>query len=557
MLPTNAQQERKAPRPGGFRLLRYFTVTTLFAFFAVGLALFYLQGKGEAFFAQAQREQGAFLARAQGELARQHADAARRSLMAVHEAGHLNLALLTANQLWESDFGPFVKAAQRVPVDHCQALPTGEADTAQQAARRACFAQLGAALRALPGFKAMDTKAYAAMRASTVFKIKVFDLRGITVYSSEHAQVGEDAAENLGVRHALAGQPASELTHRDRFSAFERVVENRDVISTYVPMRAAGDAMIVGVFEVYSDATPFLNQIKDASHRFAAIAAANEAETARISQAKLEEVSANSDGFLAIVGGLLALLYVSTLLIVRRGQRIIDRQAAAQEQAASREQQWHREKMAALSAMADNVSHEVGNPLAVISGLAEDLAAREPKSEIVAGHSKLILEQTARIAMMTRQIADFAATPGAAAETIDVNARVKAVCDFMGFERPFRQTPIEFVAAPNLPPRSIVPDHLNEVMMNLLHAWAASDAWPPHTRAIRVETARRGDDVHIRIGCDCPPEQARSVIEQIAADSRYDLAHRRLMAMGGQLSAAAAALEITLPPERSDPLPAG
>ena len=545
-------EQAGAARPGGFRLLRYFTLTTLVAFSAVALALYFLQRKEESFFEQVQREQGALLARAQAELAGQHGDAARRSLIAVHEAGHLNLTRVVANLFWESDIEPFVAAAQGIPVAQCRALPAGEPGSAAQAERRACFVEVGRRLRALPAFKALDEKAYAAMRGSTVFKVKVFDLRGVTLYSSEHAQIGEDAGDNLGLRLAAAGQPASELTHRDRFSAFERVVENRDLISTYVPMRSAGGE-IVGVFEIYSDVTPFMEQTKLASQRFAEIAATNEASVARSAESNLEQVIASSDRFLLIVGGLLAALYAASLLIVRRGQRIIDRQTLAQEQAAQREQQWHREKMAALSAMADNVSHEVGNPLAIISGLVEDLAEREPRSELVAGHSKTILDQTDRIAAMMRQIADFAATPGAAAETVDVNARVKAVCDFLGFERAFRTAPIDFRPAQRLPARELVPDHLNEVMMNLLHAWVAGEREPVPCAAIRVETEARGEDVRIRVGCDGDPADMAGTVARVVADARFELARRRVASMGGHLSAAGTAVEITLPPAGTTP----
>ena len=119
------------------------------------------------------------------------------------------------------------------------------------------------------------------------------------------------------------------------------------------------------------------------------------------------------------MGGLLALLYGVSLLIVRHGQRIIDAQRVAQQQAAQRERLWHREKMAALATMAANVAHEVGNPLAIVAGVASTLPDTPELQEARAQ----ILAQTQRIAVMTRQISAFASARSEGPEWLDVNAR--------------------------------------------------------------------------------------------------------------------------------------
>ena len=544
---ANASGESGA-RPAGFRLIRYFTLATLIAFAAVGLALYFLQRNEIVFFAQVQRDQGVFLAQAQAELARQHQRAARASLLAVHEASHVTLTRLVSNLLWESDFGPFVQAAQRVPVDHCRKVAAADGAASTPAPQPACFGEIGKQIMALPGFKALDTKAYEAMRASTVFKIKVFDLRGITIYSSEHTQIGEDRVDNLGWRSAVAGLPASELTHRDRFSAFERVVENRDLISTYVPVRAAGSDLLVGVFEIYSDVTPFLGQIQEASKVFGDLTSANEARVGQIAQTNQDKVSTSSDRFLLIVGGLLALLYAAAWLIVRNGQRIIDRQSLAHEHATLREQVWHREKMGALATMSANVSHEVGNPLAIISGLAEGLADRQAKGESVAGSARQILEQTERVARMMRQISDFATARNEQPEWVDVNAMLKSLCDFFAFDRRFRATPIEFRPGDRLPARELVPDHLNEVMMNLLQACVDGDTDPPLRGPIRVETQARDDDVEIRISGKIDDNPSDTTVSRMFTDGRFESVRRRIQDMGGEISSTPTTVIITLPP---------
>src|SRR3546814_8297496 len=70
------------------------------------------------------------------------------------------------------------------------------------------------------------------LRDLSILKIKIYDLNGLTVYSSDPGQIGEDKSGNNGFLAARTGHRASELTHRDTFSAFEQTVEDHDVLSS-------------------------------------------------------------------------------------------------------------------------------------------------------------------------------------------------------------------------------------------------------------------------------------------------------------------------------------
>ena len=97
-------------------------------------------------------------------------------------------------------------------------------------------------------------------RGMSVVKVKIYDLRGKTVFSSDPKQIGEDKSANPGFQAAMVGQPASELSHRDKFSAFEQVIVDRDLLSSYVPIWR-GQQQVHAVFEVYDDVTPLLAQL--------------------------------------------------------------------------------------------------------------------------------------------------------------------------------------------------------------------------------------------------------------------------------------------------------
>lgn len=117
-------------------------------------------------------------------------------------------------------------------------------------------------LRDIPVVSELRQAVITQMRGLSVVKIKVYDLDGHTIFSTQLDQIGEEGSGNAGFQGALRGEIASELTHRDTFSAFEETIEDQDVLSTYIPIyESTSKTAVVGVFELYSNVTPFLNQI--------------------------------------------------------------------------------------------------------------------------------------------------------------------------------------------------------------------------------------------------------------------------------------------------------
>ena len=100
----------------------------------------------------------------------------------------------------------------------------------------------------------------ALMRNTAVIRIKIYNRLGVTIFSSDKAQIGENRLDNLGFRSAMSGTVVSEMTHRSSVDTFEGERAEVDVLATYIPLRAR-DGSIEGVFELYQDVSPFMRQL--------------------------------------------------------------------------------------------------------------------------------------------------------------------------------------------------------------------------------------------------------------------------------------------------------
>ena len=188
-----------------FRLLRYFSIASLLAFVVVTILL--------------------------GLLYRQTAE---RDVIEIEESKNVALSRAFANSLWE-EFVVYIHQTEGLGVEE---------------------------LRTYPRISKLHESVVEQMQGLSVVKVKVYNLDGMTVFSTQSDQIGESAFSNAGFTSAKNGQIASELTHRDTFNTFDGEIEDQDVVGAYIPIqRGAIPGKIEGVLEVYTDVTPMLQQI--------------------------------------------------------------------------------------------------------------------------------------------------------------------------------------------------------------------------------------------------------------------------------------------------------
>ena len=180
------------------------------------------------------------------------------------------------------------------------------------------------------------------VRHTSVAKVKLYRADGTTAYSTDPTEMEESEDGNKGFQAAIRGEVESEIEFEDEINTFDKVVNDRNTVSSYIPIFDSDDhKRVVAVFEIYDDITELLAQLRGAEIRTG-----------------------------MFVSSLFLLIYVCLVMMVVRSERAARRHyenglrladAAARADAAS----------TAKSEFLANMSHELRTPLNAIVGFSE------------------------------------------------------------------------------------------------------------------------------------------------------------------------------------------
>ena len=135
------------------------------------------------------------------------------------------------------------------------------------------------------------------MRGTALVKVKIYNRLGVTIFSTDPAQIGESGLDRPGFKAALGGLVSSDLSHRKHLDSFDGARSEIDLLASHVPLASDGKA-VDGVLALYQDVTPFMAAFR----RMLWIVT-------------------------GVVAAVFATLYLAQLLVVRRAQGILHDQA--------------------------------------------------------------------------------------------------------------------------------------------------------------------------------------------------------------------------------------
>lgn len=187
----------------------------------------------------------------------------------------------------------------------------------------------------------------------------------------------------------------------------------------------------------------------------------------------------------------------------------------------ARQRYFYQEKMAAVGALAAGVAHEIGNPIAAMSGVLQEMAD-EQNARVDASCPRdyrldTLQTQIRRLSAIIREISGFASPQSAERDLLDLNGLIRTDARLMSYDKRMHQVDLQINLDNQLPAIYGVADQLTQVIMNLLiNAADALEPMEDRERAIIVSSKVCGGNVCFAVadnGCGMSKDTVNRAFE--------------------------------------------
>ena len=176
-------------------------------------------------------------------------------------------------------------------------------------------------------------------------------------------------------------------------------------------------------------------------------------------------------------------------------------------------QMLHQEKLATVGLLVSGLAHEIGNPLASIQAICDNLLNKRVDPP-VEEKLKRIRNQVDRIVAIVSQLVNYSRPASPVWKKVELKSVLESSLEIARLSRSAKSVAVNLTIDPALPPIDAIGDELTQVFVNLF--LNAFDAMPDLGGELSVSAARQQGRAVIRVqdnGCGIPPENLKKIYE--------------------------------------------
>lgn len=335
-------------------------------------------------------------------------------------------------------------------------------------------------------FNRLDKVVRNTLHSFSVETVNMFDReQNVIFYSFDKKLVGRKGLGGIDYQQALLGKSRSKLIRRGGFWGLMFGAPREGELRTYVPLRAEKplsniEGPILGVFEIVQDLSEDYRTIIHFKHRII---------------------------LTSVV--IMSVLFLILRHVVKRGEEIIEKRA--QERLLLKEKLSHAERLASLGEMVAGISHEIRNPLGIISSTGELLKQKIGRTDTEVKLADVIVEEADRLNGIVTDFLNFARPQAPNLMPCKVDEVIKKNLTFLAPEINKNSYEVHTRFASDIPEIQADPGLLYQAFLNILmNAMQAM----PEGGAIYIELSAHGNTLTI-LFCDEGPGISDETLNKI------------------------------------------